>query len=208
MTCPAALPPPNGKFRGTPDSRPRDWPTSGIGARRHSLAKSERQQPVCSCRSVARLERQQMAGSVNTRASLTAVLCRPGLHIESQLPGAASYLHCRPSAGIGDRRLSGELKIIAAIVEQPVIEKILTHLGLQARARPRPPARGQALQAAWLPRSIAVRATRRPGPSRGDRLRPGYSGARQSDRVVAVDPRPRPGMFVFDGGRRHLADHS
>ena len=28
-----------------------------------------------------------------------------------------------------------------------MIEKILTHLGLQARARPRAPARGQALQA-------------------------------------------------------------
>ncbi|MDP1647154.1 MAG: hypothetical protein Q8M01_02995, partial [Rubrivivax sp.] len=41
-----------------------------------------------------------------------------------------------------------ELKIIAAIVETPVIEKILTHLGLQARARPRAPSRGQALQAA------------------------------------------------------------
>jgi hypothetical protein len=42
----------------------------------------------------------------------------------------------------------GELKIIAAILEQPVIEKILTHLGLQARAPPRAPARGQPLQAA------------------------------------------------------------
>ena len=42
----------------------------------------------------------------------------------------------------------GELKIIAAILEQPVIERILTHLGLQARAPPRAPARGQALQAA------------------------------------------------------------
>ena len=70
-----------------------------------------------------------------------------------------------------------ELKIIAATLEQPVIEKILTHLGLQAdcgrrsapargpapqeefalasanaackaRAPPRAPARGQALQAA------------------------------------------------------------
>jgi uncharacterized protein (UPF0212 family) len=41
----------------------------------------------------------------------------------------------------------GELKIIAAILEQHVIEKMLTHLGLQARA-PRSPARGQALQAA------------------------------------------------------------
>ena len=40
----------------------------------------------------------------------------------------------------------GELKIIAAILEQPVIEKILTHLGLRARAPPRAAARGQALQ--------------------------------------------------------------
>ena len=48
--------------------------------------------------------------------------------------------HC-PNCG-------GELKIIAANLEQPVIEKILTHLGLQARAPPRAPARGQALQAA------------------------------------------------------------
>ena len=42
----------------------------------------------------------------------------------------------------------GELMIIAAILEQPVIEKTLTHLGLQALAPPRAPARGQALQAA------------------------------------------------------------
>ena len=48
--------------------------------------------------------------------------------------------HC-PNCG-------GELKIIAAIMEAQVIERILTHLGLQARAPPRAPARGQALQAA------------------------------------------------------------
>ena len=42
----------------------------------------------------------------------------------------------------------GELKIIAAILEAPVIEKILTHLGLQPRAPPRAPARGPVLQAA------------------------------------------------------------
>ena len=42
----------------------------------------------------------------------------------------------------------GELKIIAAIMEQPVIEKILTHLGLQARAPRRAPARRPQLQAA------------------------------------------------------------
>ncbi len=43
--------------------------------------------------------------------------------------------HC-PNCG-------GELKIIAAILEAPVIEKILTHLGLEARAPPRASARGQ-----------------------------------------------------------------
>ena len=48
--------------------------------------------------------------------------------------------HC-PNCG-------GELKVIAAMLEQPVIEKILTHLGLQARAPPRAPARGHALLAA------------------------------------------------------------
>jgi hypothetical protein len=42
----------------------------------------------------------------------------------------------------------GELKIIAAILERPVIGKILTHLELQARAPSRAAARGQALQAA------------------------------------------------------------
>ena len=43
--------------------------------------------------------------------------------------------HC-PNCG-------GELKVIAAILEQPVTEKILKHLGLQARAPPRAPARGR-----------------------------------------------------------------
>jgi hypothetical protein len=48
--------------------------------------------------------------------------------------------HC-PNCG-------GEPKIIAAILEQPVIEKILRHLGLQGRAPPRAPARGWQRQAA------------------------------------------------------------
>ncbi|MGH8702290.1 MAG: hypothetical protein ACREVR_14135, partial [Burkholderiales bacterium] len=39
----------------------------------------------------------------------------------------------------------GELKIIAAILEAPVIERILTQLGLAARAPPRSPARSQRL---------------------------------------------------------------
>ena len=48
--------------------------------------------------------------------------------------------HC-PNCG-------GQLKIIAAILEAPVVERILTHLGLQARAPPRVPARGDFEQAA------------------------------------------------------------
>ena len=43
----------------------------------------------------------------------------------------------------------GELKIIAAILDAPVIDRILTHLGLQARAPLRASAREQMpLQAA------------------------------------------------------------
>jgi hypothetical protein len=37
------------------------------------------------------------------------------------------------------------LKIIAAIIDAPVIERILTHLGLCARAPPRSPAQAPAL---------------------------------------------------------------
>lgn len=48
LTRPRAPPPPNVKFRGTADIRPRNFPTSGIGARRRSPAESERQQPVSS----------------------------------------------------------------------------------------------------------------------------------------------------------------
>ena len=46
------------------------------------------------------------------------------------------------------RKAGGYLNLIAAILEPPVIEKILTHLGLRARAPLRAPARAQALQAA------------------------------------------------------------
>ena len=38
---------------------------------------------------------------------------------------------------------AGELKIIAAILERPVIEKILAHLGLD----PQPPPKGRAREA-------------------------------------------------------------
>lgn len=60
--------------------------------------------------------------------------------------------HC-PNCG-------GELKIIAAILEAPVIKRILTHLGLQARAPPRATARGQALQGPLNNLSTAVGCSR------------------------------------------------
>ncbi len=45
-------------------------------------------------------------------------------------------------------KCGGQLKIIAAILEAPLTERILSHLGLQARAPPRAPARGDLQQAA------------------------------------------------------------
>jgi len=83
------------------------------------------------------------------------------VQIENNILWAASWvlISCKrrgfcPSGGArrmsqtGRRQAAWPVKIIAAILEQSVIEKILTHLGLQARALPRAPARGQALQAA------------------------------------------------------------
>ena len=65
-------------------------------------------------------------------------------------------LEHRPNCG-------GKLKIIAAILEQPVIEKIFTHLRLQARAPPRASARGRALQAARAKSTTVDRTARRQG---------------------------------------------
>ncbi len=48
--------------------------------------------------------------------------------------GKIDMTHC-PNCG-------GELTIIVATLEQPVIDKVLSHLGLQAREPPRGPARG------------------------------------------------------------------
>ena len=101
--------------------------------------------------------------------------------------------HC-PNCG-------GELKIIAAIMEQPVIEKILPHLGLQADCgRGSAPARGPAPQEGFAlasanaacksgrrrvrqpvghsckrPEILQRTRFRRPGDrGRGDRLRQGF----------------------------------
>lgn len=67
-------------------------------------------------------------------------------------PAPRPHLHLRrflgllaPNAKL--RACGGELKILAAILAQSVIEQILTHLRLQARAHPRAPARGRAREA-------------------------------------------------------------
>lgn len=59
---------------------------------------------------------------------------------------------------------SGEQKFIASIPEQPVIERILANLGLQARALPRAAALGQALHAAQCCPPVTVHKTRLEGP--------------------------------------------
>jgi hypothetical protein len=51
--------------------------------------------------------------------------------------------HPRPVAVTHGRRFRGELKIIAGILAPPVIEKILSHLGLD----PQPPPKGRAREA-------------------------------------------------------------
>ena len=113
-----------------------------------------------------------MAGSGFPRGSPQADLVQQNHRAEGQLPGALLAYRFRPIAGAPERRQygdarragplkrifeielkrfpndGGELTIKAAACEQPVIEKTLTHLGLQARAPPRAPARGSQPQAA------------------------------------------------------------
>jgi hypothetical protein len=47
----------------------------------------------------------------------------------------------RPSRVVRGRRLPGELKMVATILERPVIEKVLTQLELDPQPPPRAPAR-------------------------------------------------------------------
>ena len=73
-------------------------------------------------------------------------------------PALANGCRLTPLANCG-----GDVKIIAAILEQPVIEKIRTHLGLRVCAPPRAPARGQALQAVSRCPTVTIYAARRAG---------------------------------------------
>ena len=99
------------------------------------------------CREAACHHRQQLAVTVSTWRCLAAARQVRGVShssaADSQLPGAA-----RQELTHHGCRLCGNPMIIADIPGQPVIEKIRTHLGPQARAPPRATARGQALQAA------------------------------------------------------------
>ena len=125
-----------------------------------------------SCSRPAVHEHPLLADTGFSRPAPEADHGRPCPRVESQLTGSTSYLRSRPIAGAPERRQygdarragslkrifeielkrfpndGGELTIKAAACEQPVIEKTLTHLGLQARAPPRAPARGSQPQAA------------------------------------------------------------
>jgi hypothetical protein len=94
----------------------------------------------------------------------------------------------------------GEMKVIAAILEQPVIERILTHLGLRAQAPPRTPARGPHLQAALPTHHLFMRPGTQP---RVDRLHPGFAGPSQCSGIVGVNARLKPMVHVLDRGHRH-----
>ena len=99
------------------------------------------------------MPRQLLAGGfagVAARASLIKVLRKRAQAQDALARDGTTHLLKRVFESDLERcpHCDGELKIIAAILERPVIEKILTHLGLQVRAPPRSPARGQALHAA------------------------------------------------------------
>jgi len=95
-------------------------------------------------------EIDSLAASQDGRLAVAGWSCvePPGSNIEGQLTGAVAYSQSGPVAAAHGRRLPGELKTIVAILDALVTETILTHLRLHARAPPRSPARGQALQAA------------------------------------------------------------
>ncbi len=86
----------------------------------------------------------------------------------------------------------GGLKIIAAILEQPVIEKNLTHLGLQARAPPHGAARGQTLQKSGLTISIHGVSGGPDAQGCADWLRPSSPGKARSEPEITVHPYATP----------------
>ncbi len=78
---------------------------------------------------------------------LCRYITRPALSDERVQLNAAGQVELKLRFDIDMQRCpncgAGELKIIAAILERPVIEKILAHLGLD----PQPPPKGRAREA-------------------------------------------------------------
>ena len=65
----------------------------------------------------------------------------PKIHFDGVLAPNAKLLKRLFEPGMAHGpNCGGELEIVAAILEAPVIEKIITHLGPPARASPRAPA--------------------------------------------------------------------
>ncbi len=113
-----------------------------------------------------RLHLIRFHGVLAPNAKLRPLVVPQGLHVQEAASEAAVAAECeveslqpRPNRiswarllkGVFDIDMqhcpncgAGELKIIAAILERPVIEKILTHLGLD----PQPPPRGRARETA------------------------------------------------------------
>ena len=91
--------------------------------------------------------------------------------------------HC-PNCG-------GELKVIAAILEQPVIERILTHLGLQPTRSRSPPPVGRRCKRPDPQRPITLSGGPTPEAA-GSGCARGLQGPRQSGLTVTVDTRIRP----------------
>ena len=81
------------------------------------------------------------AGARSVAGTPAAAVGQPGNHCEGPLSGSASNLRSRPKAVAAKWPLPGESTIIAAILERPAIEKILTHLGLGPQPPPKAPAR-------------------------------------------------------------------
>jgi hypothetical protein len=108
-----------------------------------------------------------LAGTVSSRASLTADLARQGPRIESQVPGAAAYSHCRPSADFGERQVYGNPATLLLLEAGFVTQAMRNEKTRVAQASA---ARRAADKRAWLALDWASHAGQRPdgvpGPGR------------------------------------------
>ena len=97
------------------------------------------------------LSKRQIDGALSARSRLGSFVkvLLSGKGLERVALAHESIDSTRPSAVAHARRLPGKLKIIAAIIDGPVVERMTMPLGLQVRAPPLAPAHEQMpLQAA------------------------------------------------------------